>query len=70
VIAGRRAEVLEAAAHEIGQRCSWVSADIRAADGAEQIVRAALDRHGRLDFLLNNADGQYFVPAEGITAKG
>src|SRR5205807_6107975 len=27
-------------------------------------------RHGRLDLLLNNAGGQYFVPAEGITAKG
>jgi citronellol/citronellal dehydrogenase len=33
-------------------------------------VHSALDRHGRLDLLLNNAGGQYFVPAEGITAKG
>src|SRR5205814_10125421 len=70
VNAGRRAEVLEAAAAEIGERCSWVSADVRERAGAELIVRAALDRHGRLDFLLNNAGGQYFVPAEGITTKG
>jgi citronellol/citronellal dehydrogenase len=28
------------------------------------------EREGRLDFLLNNAGGQYFVPAEAITVKG
>jgi citronellol/citronellal dehydrogenase len=70
LIAGRREEVLAEAADEIGSRCSWVAADIREPDGARQIVRTALDRHGRLDLLLNNAGGQYFVPAEGIEAKG
>jgi citronellol/citronellal dehydrogenase len=70
VIAGRRADVLEVAAAEIGGRCSWVTGDIRERAGAEQIVRAALEGYGKLDFLLNNAGGQYFVPAEGITAKG
>ncbi len=57
-------------AGELGEGCSWVSGDIRDRAGAEAIVSAALERHGRLDFLLNNAGGQYFVPAEGITAKG
>jgi citronellol/citronellal dehydrogenase len=70
VVAGRREEVLEAAAARIGERCSWVAGDIRERDGAADIVRAALDRHQRLDFVLNNAGGQYFVPAEGITTKG
>jgi citronellol/citronellal dehydrogenase len=70
VIAGRRKEVLEEAAAAIGEGCSWVSGDIREIAGAELIVDAALQRHGRLDFVLNNAGGQYFVPAEGITAKG
>lgn len=70
LIAGRREEVLEAAAEEIGERCSYVVGDVRDADQAQTIVRAALDRHGRLDLLLNNAGGQYFVPAEGITDKG
>jgi citronellol/citronellal dehydrogenase len=70
VIAGRRADVLEAAADEIGERCSWVSGDIRERVGAQAIVASALEQHGRLDFLLNNAGGQYFVPAENITAKG
>ena len=70
VIAGRRVDVLEEAASELGDRCSVVAGDIRDPDGAEAIVRSALDRHGRLDLLLNNAGGQYFVPAEGITTKG
>lgn len=70
VIAGRRQEVLREAAREIGERCSWVAGDVRSAEGAEQIVRAVLDRHSRLHFLLNNAGGQYFVPAEGIATKG
>ena len=70
VIAGRRAEVLEEAADAIGGGCSWVSGDIRVSSGARSIVTGALERHGRLDLLLNNAGGQYFVPAEGITAKG
>jgi citronellol/citronellal dehydrogenase len=70
VIVGRREEVLEDAAGEIGASCSCVPGDIRDRAGAEEIVRATLDRHGRLDFLLNNAGGQYFVPAEGISVKG
>ncbi|MGZ4165210.1 MAG: SDR family oxidoreductase [Solirubrobacteraceae bacterium] len=70
VIAGRREEPLRETAAELGEWCSWVAGDIRERDGAEAIVRAALDRHGRLDLLLNNAGGQYFVPAEGITVKG
>ena len=70
VIAGRRAEVLEAAADEVGETCSWVAADIREQAGAELIVSTALERHGRLDLLLNNAGGQYMVPAEELKTKG
>ena len=70
VIAGRRAAVLEQAAAEVGERCSSVAADIRDRSGAEQIVGAALERFGRLDLVLNNAGGQYMVPAEGLATKG
>ena len=70
MIAGRRADVLEEAAAEIGERCSWVAADIRERAGAERIVATALERFGRLDLLLNNAGGQYIVPAEGLATKG
>ena len=70
LIVGRRQEVLEEAAEEIGEQCSWIAGDIRTRQGAEEIVRATLERHSRFDFLLNNAGGQYFVPAEGIATKG
>jgi citronellol/citronellal dehydrogenase len=70
VLTGRRAEVLDAAAAEIGPAASTVVGDIREDDSAAQIVDTVLERHGRLDVLVNNAGGQYFVPAEAIAAKG
>ncbi len=70
VIAGRREDVLANAVAEIGPRASYVVGDVRESADAERIVRTALERHGRLDVLVNNAGGQYFVPAEAITEKG
>jgi citronellol/citronellal dehydrogenase len=70
VIAGRRAEVLDAAAAELGERCTAVSADIRDPEDARRVVDVATGRFGRLDLLVNNAGGQYFVPAESIALKG
>jgi citronellol/citronellal dehydrogenase len=70
VIAGRREEVLEEAAASLGDGCSWVSGDIRDPADAARIVSCAVERHGGLDVLVNNAGGQYFVPAEAIGAKG
>jgi citronellol/citronellal dehydrogenase len=68
VICGRRSEVLSATASEIG--AAWVAGDVREAVDAERLVDFALERCGRLDALVNNAGGQYFVPAEAIEPKG
>jgi citronellol/citronellal dehydrogenase len=71
VIAGRRGEVLTAACEDIGgERVSWVSGDVRHEADAGRLIDSVLERHGALDVLLNNAGGQYFVPAEAIPAKG
>jgi citronellol/citronellal dehydrogenase len=70
VIAGRRGEVLEEAVAEIGTAADWIAGDIRERDDAERLVAGVLERCGKLDLLVNNAGGQYFTPAEGITAKG
>src|ERR1044072_2747296 len=70
LIAGRREEVLASAVAEIGPAASFVVGEVRSEADAERIVRTCLERHGRLDVLVNNAGGQYFVPAEAITEKG
>jgi citronellol/citronellal dehydrogenase len=78
VIAGRRAEVLEEAAAEIervGQAAGgggggWIAGDVREREQAQRLVGTLLERHGRLDLLVNNAGGQFFSPAELIAAKG
>jgi citronellol/citronellal dehydrogenase len=66
VICGRRSEMLSETASEIG--AEWVAGDVRS--DAAQLVDFALERFGRLDALVNNAGGQYFVPAEAIEPKG
>jgi citronellol/citronellal dehydrogenase len=68
LVAGRRPEVVEAAADELG--CEWAAGDVRSPEDAARLVDTALERFARLDMLVNNAGGQYFAPAEAIEAKG
>jgi citronellol/citronellal dehydrogenase len=74
VIGGRRADVIEQAASEIeamaAGEVTGVVGDVREREGAAALVGSALERHGRLDVLVNNAGGQFFSPAELIAAKG
>jgi citronellol/citronellal dehydrogenase len=73
-IAGRRGEVLEQAVAFIGSdgagRVGAIATDIREREDAERLIAEVLDRHGRLDVLVNNAGGQFFSPAELIAVKG
>lgn len=55
VAVGRREAALAETAGHDPSRISPLVADLTAADGPETVVRTALDRHGRLDVLVNNA---------------
>jgi NAD(P)-dependent dehydrogenase (short-subunit alcohol dehydrogenase family) len=70
---GRRPEPLEQTAAMIadgGGRADAVPTDIRDAEAVAELIDGTLERHGRLDVLVNNAGGQFLSPAESISPKG
>lgn len=72
-LVGRKVEKLEAVAREIadaGGSARFYTADIREEEQVREVVRAVLGDFGRLDFLVNNAGGQFMAPLEAISAKG
>ena len=67
---GRREEPLAETAELAGERFHAVQCDIREEDQVAALVDGALERHGKIDLLVNNAGGQYLTPAEDINLKG
>jgi NAD(P)-dependent dehydrogenase (short-subunit alcohol dehydrogenase family) len=50
-----------------GRDALFAQADVREPDAAQAIVRLAIERHGKLDVLVNNAGGS--PPADAATAS-
>ena len=72
-IVGRKVEKLDAVRAEIeavGGVCSTHVCDIREEHAVRATITAVLERHGRIDALVNNAGGQYPAPLASISAKG
>ena len=73
VLVGRKPEKLAQVAREIadaGGSAYCHTADIRVEERVQEVVRAALADLGRIDFLVNNAGGQFSSPLEKISARG
>ena len=72
-LVGRKMEKLAAVAREIeaaGGAAICRACDIREEERVRETVAAALAEFGRIDFLVNNAGGQFAAPLEAISAKG
>ena len=70
---GRRSEPLDGmveAAGPLPGSAEAVAMDIRDEQAVESLFERVVERHGRVDVLVNNAGGQFLSPAEAISPKG
>lgn len=74
VIMGRKADRLEATAHELsektGRSCVAAPGDVREVADVERCLQVAMDRFGRLDLVVNGAAGNFLAPAAVLSPKG
>jgi NAD(P)-dependent dehydrogenase (short-subunit alcohol dehydrogenase family) len=73
VVAGRTAETLEATTASItaaGGRCLAVPTNIREPEQVEALRDTVYARFGRVDFLINNAGGQFPSLPSDVSDKG
>lgn len=69
-ICGRRRELLEAAAEDLGEDCLAVPCDVREPEQVSAMLNAVGERFGRVDVLVNNAGGQFAAALEQVSLKG
>ena len=49
---------------------TFIVLDVRDAEAVEAMAAKVESDHGRIDFLVNNAAGNFIVPAEQLTVNG
>uniref|UniRef100_A0A0G2K6H4 Peroxisomal trans-2-enoyl-CoA reductase n=1 Tax=Rattus norvegicus TaxID=10116 RepID=A0A0G2K6H4_RAT len=78
VIASRKLDRLTAAVDELrasqppssSTQVTAIQCNIRKEEEVNNLVKSTLAKYGKINFLVNNAGGQFMAPAEDITAKG
>ncbi len=66
VIASRKIDVLKATADELqkatGAKVLPVACDVRKYDEVENLLKQSISTFGKVDVLVNDADGQFYTP--------
>ncbi|MBI2847519.1 MAG: SDR family oxidoreductase [Chloroflexi bacterium] len=73
VVASRKMENLEKVASEIralGRRSLAIQTDVRNTEQVDEMVKRTVSEFGKLDILVNNAAGNFRVPAEELSING
>lgn len=72
-VMGRRVDALEetvALVQAAGGHGEALPCDVRDADAVDAAIDGVVERHGRLDALVNNAAGNFIVPSESLSPGG
>ena len=69
-IVGRRLDRLEQTRAHAPDTIDVHAADVREFEQVDAVLDAVLERHGRIDLLVNNAGGQFLAPAETVSPNG
>lgn len=73
VISGRSEDKLQATKEEIdtgGGRLLTISMDVRNPEDVQRLVETTSQHFGTIDHLVNNAAGNFIVPAEKLSVNG
>lgn len=66
-VTGRNEEKLKVAVEEIGGEAFGVVGDVRKKEKIEENLQAHIEKFGKVDFLINNAAGNFLCPLEMMT---
>ncbi|WP_077325881.1 2,4-dienoyl-CoA reductase [Virgibacillus siamensis] len=74
VLTGRNSERLKETKDELESSSTGslftVSMDVRNPEDVERMVEETVQQYGRIDFLVNNAAGNFIAPAEKLSING